>query len=148
MVATIPVINSTNELNSHQFENRYSLYCHDPFEYQPVNNELIARLAIELKAVNPIIVSTLMSSGREGRYLTADSFDILQPQINEREENKDFLAEGYGAYLFEVLHPAFYKGYPKLFWIDCDTNRFDIAFNEYGEVSYQQPINKFAVPRF
>ena len=142
---SIPVIDSTSDLRQHQFDNRYAIYCHDPFDYQPVSNELIEQLAIELKAINPVIVITEMASGRDGKYLTADSFDTLQDEINQKEE-KDCLAGDSSVYLLEIWNKAFYKGYPKQFWVGCDTDRFIKAFNEYGEVSYQQPITVFSMP--
>lgn len=137
---TIPVIDSTSELNQHQFKNRYSIYCHDPFEYQPVSIELIEQLAKDLKADGAIIVDTVMSSGRQGRYLTADSFDTIQELINEKENDKDYLAEGYGAYLLDISSPLFYKGYPKLFWKDYQFNDRVDSKNEWGKVCYADPI--------
>jgi hypothetical protein len=131
----------TNESCQHQFENRYSIYCHDPFEYNPVSIELIQQLAIDLNAQGAVIVDTEMSSDRQGRYLTADSFDVLQDQINQKEEARDFLAEGYDAYLLGITSSLFYKGYPKLFWKTWDFSRIDLE-DEWGEVSYCQPINK------
>lgn len=137
-ISTIPVIDSTHELYEHQFDNRYAIYCHDPYEYEPVSIELIAQLATELKAENAVIVI----NQRGNWYLTADSFDTLQDKINEKESDKDYLAEGYGAYLLDIDSSHFYYGYPKLFWKDC---LFDDRVNkedEWGEVCYQNPINK------
>jgi len=147
MSNTIPVIDSTSNLCQHQFENRYSIYCHDPFENQPISNELIEQLATQLSAISPVIVTTKMASGRIGKFLTADSFDVLQNQVNQKEENKDFLAEGFRGYLLDITHSAFYKGYPKLFWINFDIDRVDLELFEYGEIGYYQLINRFAVPR-
>lgn len=139
---TIPVIDPTSELNKYQFENRYSIYCHDPFEYEPVSNELITQLANDLGAINPVIVTTEMSSGRKGKYLTADSFSTIQDKINDKESNQDYLAkaEGYGEYLLDISDTHFYHGYPKLFWKDY---RFDdrvSSEDEWGEVCYTTPI--------
>lgn len=133
---SIPQINHSNELCQHQFENRYSIYCHDPFEYHPVSIELIEQLAIDLNAQGAVIVDT----EKGNRYLTADSFDVLQDQINQKEEARDFLAEGYDAYLLGITSSLFYKGYPKLFWKNWDFSRIDLE-DEWGEVSYCQPIN-------
>lgn len=141
---TIPVVDYTSDLCQHQFENRYSIYCHDPFEYQPVSNELIEQLANDLQAQGAVIVTTRMSSGRLGKYLTADSFDVLQDEINLKEEDKDYLAEGYGAYLLDISYPAFYKGYPKLFWKDWDFSRVE-SEDEWGEICYRDPLNKEAI---
>jgi len=139
---SIPLI---NESCSHQFENRYSIYCHDPFEYNPVSIELIEQLAKDLNAQGAVIVDT----EKGNRYLTADSFDVLQDQINQKEEAKDFLAEGYGAYLLDISSPLFYLGYPKVFWTDIKkyavlaAHRFDDHVkleDEWGEVSFQLPL--------
>lgn len=152
---SIPVINSASELNQHQFENRYSIYCHDPFEYQPVSNELVEQLAKDLKAEGAVIVDITVSSGRQGRYLTADSFDTIQYLINEKENDKDYLAEGYGAYLLDISSPLFYKGYPKLFWKDYQFDDRVSSQDEWGEVIYQHPLreldpmlesNNFVIP--
>lgn len=129
---TIPVID--------QFENHYSIYCHDPFEYKPVSNELITQLANDLGAINPVIVAIKMSSGREGKYLTADSFDKIQDKINDRVNDQDYLAEGYGAYLLDIRNTHFYRGYPKLFWKDYKFDDRVSSEDEWGEVCYRNPI--------
>ena len=134
-LTTIPI-----STDSHQFENRYSIYCHDPFEYEPVSNELVVQLAKNLGAINPVIVTTEMSSGRVGKYLTADSFDILQDKINDKESNQDYLAEGYGAYLLDISDTHFYHGYPKLFWKNYKFDDRLSSEDEWGEVCYTNPI--------
>lgn len=136
---SVPVV---SENTSHQFDNRYAIYCHDPYEYEPVSNELIEQLAKDLKAEGAVIVTTKMSSGRLGKYLTADSFDTIQNLINEKESNADYLAEGYGAYLLDISSPIFYCGYPKLFWKDYQFDDRVDKGDEWGEVIYQHPLNK------
>lgn len=133
--STIPVIDFTHELYEHQFDSRYAIYCHDPYEYEPVSIELIEQLATELKAQGAVVAVNQKGNW----YLTADSFDALQDKINEKEADKDYLAEGYGAYLLDINSSYFYMGYPKLFWkLNDRVSKKD----EWGEVCYQYPINK------
>lgn len=133
----LSVIDLNNPLYQHQFENRYSIYCHDPFEYKPVSIEKINELANQLKAQGAVIAITLKGNW----YLTADSFDELQQEINEKEQIKDYLAEGWGSYLLDISSSLFYLGYPKLFWKNYQFDDRVRKEDEWGEVSYCQPIN-------
>lgn len=135
-MSNIPVMDSSNfDYEVDVFANRYSIYCHDPFKYNPVNFELIEQLAIELKAQNPQIVEN-----RKGSiHLTADSFDTIQDLITQKEEVEDFLAVAYEAYLLEINSSLFYKGYPMLFWTDYPF--VDSKIKDYwGQVSFQRPF--------
>lgn len=138
--ASIPVIDSTHKLYSHQFDNRYSIYCHDPSNgYSAVSIEKIEQLANQLKAQGAVIVK--VASDFESTnywYLTADSFDAVQTHINRRFKVSQFrqvekMSNGV-LYTIHINSPLFSKGYPKLFisednWIDLD--------HQYGEIGYK-----------
>lgn len=137
---SIPVIDSTHKLYSHQFDNRYSIYCHDPSnDYLTVSIEKIERLATELKAQGAVIVKVTSDFESSGYwYLTADSFDAVQTHIDRRFKVSQFRQvekmSNDTLYTVHISSPLFSKGYPKLFisddsWIDLE--------QQYGEIGYK-----------
>lgn len=130
-------LTSTLDFEVDYFTGKYSIYCHDPLESEPVNLELVQQLADELKARNP----KLVRNSKGNIYLTADSFDTIQDLITQKEEAEDFLAEGYEAYLLDISSPLFYFGYPKLFWTDYQFDDRIDSKDEWGQVSFQRPLN-------
>lgn len=137
MSTTSQVIDLTSSLDFEvdYFTGKYSIYCHDPFEYEPVSLELVQQLATQLKAVNPKLVRNSEGS----IYLTADSFDTIQDLITQKEEVEDFLAVAYEAYLLKINSSLFYKGYPMLFWTDYPFVDREIK-DFWGQVSFQRPF--------
>jgi hypothetical protein len=134
---SMPVIDS---LYLHQFDNRYSIYCHDPSNgHLPVSIEKIEQLATELKAQGAVIVKvTSPYESTSYTYLTADSFETLQSHINRRLKVSQFrqvekTSDG-TIHTIHINSPLFSKGYPKLFisensWIDLE--------QQYGEIGFK-----------
>jgi hypothetical protein len=125
-------------------DNRYCIYCHDPYRYEPVNIAVIQKLVEELGAVNPTVVE-IDNNHRVGGtsiYLLADNFTNIKVELNEAfRVTCDFMFEGQDAsgcisYLARVDSNFFNSGYPKLFWEEEDLELDEEDF--WGEIAYHK----------
>ena len=119
-MTTLPISNQDGS----NFDNRYSIYIADPYEYLEPEFSLIQKLAEDLGAVNPVLVR-----GSRQTHLTADKFLNIQKQLDKAFDKNDFLIEevvneNETFYLIEVKNDSFFHGYPKSLWKEREAKQW------------------------
>lgn len=136
---------SITKATSHTvLDNRYCIYCHDPYQYEPVSLATIQKLAEDLGAVNPAVVEIDNNRriGGTSIYLLADDFTNIKVELSKAfQVTSDFMFEGQDAsgcisYLARVDSNLFNSGYPKLFSKEEDLELDEEAF--WGEIAYHK----------
>lgn len=138
---TIPVIESTHELSLHQFDNRYYIYCADPYNYVEPSQDKIEKLAKDLKAVDATIVK--VTSRQESAiytYLTAKKFGSLDARLKEAFKKEDYFCnkvvnDKTTIYLLRIPSKKFYCGYPLEFWHEDESNKLE---DYWGEIAFKK----------
>jgi len=138
------ILSITKATNPSVLDNRYCIYCHDPYQYKPVSLATIQKLAEDLGAVNPAVVELPNYTNELTTYLIADDFLNLKLELAEHFhvssdfecENQD--ASGVISYLAKVDSAFFQSGYPILFWKEEDLNYEEYIKEPWGEIIYHK----------